>query len=261
MQVLREWLFRQWYAYVNNKDKNAEILFMNYGYHDAQKPATLEKSDEINRYSIQLYHRLAERGEIEDKDIVEIGCGRGGGLDWVCRTYRPKSAIGIDLDATAAEFGNRHYTTPGLRFMQGDAQKLQLKDKSADFVINVESSHRYPDMVSFLNEVKRILRPGGTFLYTDFRYPHEMEELGRQLAQTGLQILEETNINKEVIASLDMDAQRRKELIKRMAPEFLQKTALNFAGVPGSKTYRQILDGEYIYYIYVMQKPINIAFL
>lgn len=253
MQALREWLFRQWYAYVNNKDKNAEILFMNYGYHDPAQQISLVSSDEINRYSIQLYHRLAAAVPLQGRDLVEVGCGRGGGLDYICRTFKPRTALGIDLDPTAAEFGNRHYKTSGLKFTQGDAQKLDLPDASADVILNVESSHRYPDMEAFLKEVVRLLRPGGYFLYTDFRYPNEMETLLKQLKNTGLQIIDEQNINPNVVLALDEDAQRRTELVKRLVPALLQKTALNFAGVPGSKTYRQILSGEYIYYIYIMR--------
>jgi ubiquinone/menaquinone biosynthesis C-methylase UbiE len=254
MSAIREWLFRQWYAYVNRKDTRAEILFMNYGFHDPSEHIPLEAADEINRYSIQLYHRLASRIPLKGKDLIEIGSGRGGGLDYVCRTFKPHTAIGIDLDPSAAEFGNRHYASPGLKFMQGDAQRLNLPNASADVIINVESSHRYPDFPSFMHEVVRILRPGGTFLYTDFRYPHEMSDLKKDLDASGLRIVEEVNINPQVIASLDADAQRRKELVGRLVPGLLQKTALNFAGAPGSKTYRQIAEGAYLYYIYIMQK-------
>src|SRR4030042_7185850 len=152
----RDWLFRVWYWYVNKIDKNAEILFMNFGYADTNPSIILETQDEGNRYSVQLYQHLASAIGLKNKDIAEIGCGRGGGLEYITKCFSPASAKGIDLDKRAIAFCNRHYALKGLSFLQGNAQKLPLGDNTVDVVINVESSHRYPDMVGFLREVYRI---------------------------------------------------------------------------------------------------------
>lgn len=251
---IREKLFQAWYWYVNKVDKNAEILFMNYGFHHEDEKIDLNASDEGNRYSIQLYDHLASIAELTEKDIIEIGCGRGGGLSHVANVYNPKTAKGVDLDRRAIDFCNKHYTHKALSFYQGDAQKLNFDNDTADAILNVESSHRYPDMMAFLGEVKRILRSGGHFLYTDFRYDYEMEELKTQLDKCGLSIEKERNINKEVIEALKLDDQRRRDLIKKLAPRFLHKVALNFAGTIGSETYNQIESGKYVYYSYVLRK-------
>ncbi len=83
---LRDWLFRVWYWYVNKIDKNAEVLFMNFGYTDKLPAIKLEALDEGNRYSIQLYHQLVSAIDLKNKDIAEIGCGRGGGLEYITST-------------------------------------------------------------------------------------------------------------------------------------------------------------------------------
>ena len=106
---LRTMMFRAWYWYVNKADKNAEVLFMNYGYHDADDRVELEKHDEPNRYSVQLYHRLAKTVDIKDKNIVEVGCGRGGGLAYIANRFSPLSALGVDLDARATTFASSFY--------------------------------------------------------------------------------------------------------------------------------------------------------
>lgn len=251
---LRERLFQAWYWYVNKVDKSADILFMNYGFHHDDEKTDLETIDEKNRYSIQLYDHLASAVDIVGKDIVEVGCGRGGGLFHIVKSYKPSSAIGIDLDRRAMDFCNTHYKLNQMSFQQGDAQKLQLEDSSADAIFNVESSHRYPDMMSFLDEIKRILRPGGYFLYTDFRYDYEMEELNKQLVEIGLTVVKERNINKEVVRALQLDDERRRNLVRKLAPKILHKVALNFAGVVDSDTYKNIDSGKYVYYSYILQK-------
>ena len=50
-----------------------------------------------------------------------------------------------------------------------DSEDLPFPDDSFDAVINIESSHTYPNFSRFLAEVARVLRPGGHFLYTDVR--------------------------------------------------------------------------------------------
>jgi ubiquinone/menaquinone biosynthesis C-methylase UbiE len=251
---IREGLFRIWYWYVNRVDKNAEVLFMNYGHCEGGAGILLDEQNEPDRYSIQLYHQLVGGTQLKNKDIVEIGSGRGGGLYYLTKKFEPATAKGIDLDHLAVTFCNRRYSLNGLSFFQGDAQKLKLESQSCDVVINVESSHRYPDMPAFLSEVYRILRPGGFFLLTDFRYKDEMEDLKKELAASGMSIQRNSLINKQVIAALDSDDHRRRRLVEKLAPRFLRKLALNFAGTIGSETYNQFLSGKYVYFNYIMKK-------
>ena len=143
----------------------------------------------------------------------------------------------------------------GLSFAQGDAQKLSfLKDNSFDAILNVESSHRYSNMDIFLNEVHRLLRPGGYFLFTDFRWDWEKPELKQQLADSGLRILKEDMITNHVVDALEADDARKRTLVKKMVPGFVHNAALNFAGTIGSKTFNHFTSRKYDYYHYVMQK-------
>ncbi len=250
----RESLFQIWYWYVNKVDKKAEILFMNYGYNDKDQQAEMGKENESDRYSIQLYRHLADEVTLKNKAIVEIGCGRGGGLSYITKSFLPDSAIGIDLDKKAVEFCNRNYTSKGLSFFQGDAQDLNLENDTCDVVFNVESSHRYPDMKAFLGEVSRILKPEGHFLFTDFRYDYEIEDLKKDLELSKMTVVKEKIINREVVDALKLDDERKRKLVKKLVPKILHKIALNFAGTIGSTTYNQIDSQEYVYFSYVLKK-------
>jgi ubiquinone/menaquinone biosynthesis C-methylase UbiE len=251
---LRESLFRILYRYVNIVDKKGEILFMNFGFSSKDQEISIDEQNEPDRYSIQLYHHLISATEIKNKDIVEIGCGRGGGLFYIARNFSPASAKGIDIDKHAVSFCKLHYAMDGLSFLTGDAQKLSLKNNCTDVVINIESSHRYPDMTAFLGEVARILRSGGYFLFTDFRYDYEIEDLKKELSLSGMSVIKEKFINKEVVAAMESDDERRRRLVKKLVPKFLHKPALNFAGTIGSETYNQFVSGKYVYFSYVLKK-------
>jgi ubiquinone/menaquinone biosynthesis C-methylase UbiE len=247
-------MFRVWYWYISRIDADNEIVFMNYGYENPSQKIKLDVEDESNRYSIQLYHRLAGAVDLKDKNIVEVGCGRGGGLSYVTKTFSPSGALGIDLEERAIKFAGKYHTENGLSFKQGDAHFLPIEGNTYDALLNVESSHRYLDMDQFLSEVYRVLKPGGYFLYTDFRFPEEMDPLRKSMNSLDMKLVEEQIINKNVLAALDNDSRRRTDLVKKLIPRFLQKTAINFAGVPGSPTYKQIESGELVYYVFIYQK-------
>lgn len=213
-------LFKLLYWYINTVDKKKEILFMNYGYHDLEESIELHTNDEVNRYSIQLYHRLAKMVDIKGKIIVEVGSGRGGGIAYITKTFQPASALGIDLDFKAASFGNKHYKLPGLRFQQGDAQNLELAEESVDILFNVESSHRYPKIELFFDSVYHSLKPGGHFLYTDFRKKEDMPKLTHLLSKYDYIKFDEQFINEQVKLALEIDSSRRVALIKKYVPFF-----------------------------------------
>jgi len=247
-------MFRIWYRYINSVDRNADVLFMNFGYSGSDEQIHLDEEDVPNRVCVQLYHHLASAVEIREKDIVEVGCGRGGGLSYITRSFAPGSSVGVDLDKKAISFCNRHYQLPGLSFIQSDAQNLKLESNSCDVVVNVESSHRYPDMSAFLREVYRVLRPDGYLLLTDFRKDYDMEDFSRTISGSGFSVISHRNINKEVVAALTLDDDRRRYLVKKLMPRILQKTALNFAGAVGSETYKSFVTGKFNYFTYILRK-------
>jgi ubiquinone/menaquinone biosynthesis C-methylase UbiE len=255
MISFRKWMFRIWYWYVNRADKNAEVLFMNYGYKYAGDQIELEPADEPNRYSVQLYHLLGSSAAIAGKNIAEIGCGRGGGLSYIVRTFAPASARGIDISTSAINFCRKNYNLEGLTFVIGDAQDLSfIPDNSLDIIINCESSHRYPRMDLFFKEVHRILRPGASLLYTDFGFDHEMAGIKKLLDESGLIFTREMEITDNVVKALEADDSRRRNLVKRLTPAFLHKQAFNFAGNVGGETYNLFASNKYHYFFYVLQK-------
>lgn len=227
---------------------------MNWGYDNEDEEIPLIASDEPNRYPIQLYHRMTQSVDLKGKHIMEIGCGRGGGLAYIARTFKPATALGIDLEQRATDFGNKHFKVDGLSFKQGDAQNLPFDDNAFDIVLNVESSHRYPEMHKFLSHVERMLKPNGYFLFTDFRNTKQIPELLEMIKLFDFEWIDKKRINSQVLSGLNKDSERRRQLVKKYVPGFLHKTALNFAGVSNSNIYKMIESGEYEYFIFILRK-------
>jgi ubiquinone/menaquinone biosynthesis C-methylase UbiE len=248
-----------WYELLSLLDHSVHMTFMNYGWASlapAAQPLTLQPKDEPNRYCIQLYHRVASAIDLRGLDVLEIGCGRGGGASYVKRYLHPRSLTGLDLTFRAVAFCKRHYAAiPGLVFVRGRAEAPQFGDETFDAVLNVESSHCYADMPRFLASVRRVLKPGGHFLFADFRAREEVDTLRRRLQDAGLNLLAEENISANVVRALEMDNTRKQELIDRRVPKALRGLFDEFAGMQGTHSaYASLRRGDKLYLRYVLQK-------
>jgi ubiquinone/menaquinone biosynthesis C-methylase UbiE len=229
--------------------------FMNYGYDPNTSEAPLVLSETpTQRYPLQMYHYLAAKAPFENKEILEVGSGRGGGARHLASYYKPTFYTGMDLAHHAVDLANQLHKLSNLKFIQGSAEQIPIKSESVDIVINVESCHAYGSVDSFLKEVKRVLKPGGHFLMVDFRYAVDMPTLKNQLATCGLTMLEEENITPNVIKAIEQEDDKKKERIKRLIPTKWQKLFSEFAGVVGSKFYNNLKDETRFYYRYVMVK-------
>ena len=243
------------YSYATRLDKNADAIFLNYGYADGDE-IDLRKEDEGNRYCIQLYNHVATSAPVSLKglDILEVGSGRGGGASYIARYFNPASFTGIDLCIKAVEFSSRHHSAPSTSFLCGDARKLPFEDNRFDAVINIESSHNYDDIDRFFIEVYRTLKRGGYFLFADFRNPKLLGLLKEKLNNSGLKILKEEIITRNVIKALELDSERRSNLIKALVPKLLHKPSMALAGVKGTSLYNSFVTGKKEYFNFVLQK-------
>lgn len=253
---IKKLLWRWWYEFLAGLHRTGDWSFMNYGY-AAMPPApiSLEASDEANRYSVQLYHATINGLKLENLRVLEVGSGRGGGAAYVKKYHKPAEMVGLDFSAKAVALCNEFYKIPGLRFMQGDAENLPFDDNSFDAVINVESSHCYGSVDAFLGQVRRVLRPGGYFLYADFRDQVKMDTWRQQIRDSGLTLVNEMDITKNVVAALDADDERKTKLINKLVPKLLLSSFKDFSGVKGSAIYNEFRSGVTPYVRFLLQKP------
>jgi len=248
-------LWRSWYDYLARSKGAPEWSFMNYGYAmPGSDSLILEKSDEPDRHWIQLYHHVAGAIDLKGLEVLEVGSGRGGGSSYIQRYLKPARTIGVDLSQQAVLLCRERHRVEGLEFRVGDAERLPLSDSAVDAVINVESSHCYPSFEQFLEEVRRVLRPGGYFLYTDFRAAENARSWSDRLRHSGMTLLRETDITANVVSALDWDNERKLGLIQRMVPRPLRASFLDFAAVRGTPLYEGFKTGEYTYRSFVLRK-------
>jgi SAM-dependent methyltransferase len=234
---------RYWYRLNSRFFSSDDTVFLNWGYEeDPPMALPLNETDEPNRCSIQLYHSVASQVDLTGKRVLEVSCGHGGGASYVMRTLGPTSYTGLDLNAVGLDFCRKKHQLPGLDFVEGNAEKLPFPDQSFDAVINVEASHCYPRFPRFLEEVARVLRPGGHFLYADVRRRPEITRWEGELSEAPMRIVSERVVNEQVALG-----------VEKMYPALLFKRARvreSFGFAMWIVLYRRLLNNEISYRIY-----------
>lgn len=148
-------------------------------------------------------------GTMDGGRALEIGCGRGIGIELILRVFGADAVDAFDLDPSMvararsrlAPFGSR------VRVWVGDASAMSVPDASYDAVFDFGIIHHVPQWRRVLAEVHRVLKPGGRFYAEEvlrsflahpitrrlLEHPQtdrfDAEGMGRELRATGLRPL------------------------------------------------------------------------
>ena len=257
VRPLRMPLWRWWYNQLVKKYTKSDLLFMNYGFADPDgttSPTKLREQDEPYRYPIQLYEYVTSRIDLRDKEILEVGCGRGGGMTHLARNYPIRKITGVDLSTAAIQWCQQYHHIASCTFLQGRAEAVPLDDASVDIAINVESSHCYSDMKKFVSEIYRVLKPGGFFTFCDLRTAPGVDEIKEIFADSGFNTVYNEQINTQVVHALDLVYEQRNRELNSTVPKFWRPVMRDFAALKGSAVYNKFKHGELQYVHLLMQK-------
>lgn len=108
-----------------------------------------------------FYGRFATRRPTA-MDVVDIGCGPGH-LAAALADARPDARVrGIDLDPIQVRLARRNVRA-NLSFDEGASHAMPMADASLDWVLATETFHHWSEPEASLEEIHRVLRPGGEF--------------------------------------------------------------------------------------------------
>ena len=120
------------------------------------------------------YHFVAPL--VAGREVLDIACGYGYGSALLAR--RAKHVTGGDISSEAIEHARvRYAATANVEFRLADCAALPFADASFDAVVSFETIEHIAAQDIFLDEVRRVLRPGGLVIlscpnkveYTDKR--------------------------------------------------------------------------------------------
>lgn len=155
-------------------EDNDSLIFMNDGYIDVDD---LGYPKEINnlifneknkhwKYQANLYFNCLKFGGViptkQYDTYVDIGCGRGGGINFVQENFNFKNLIGIDITPYNINFCKSWINDA--KFICSSALDNKLENNLADVVTCIEVCGYFDLIKEYLNECYRILKPKGILI-------------------------------------------------------------------------------------------------
>lgn len=105
--------------------------------------------------------------------FVDLACGTGGNGLWISKATGAAS-LGIDISHQAVSAAKRRAVRFGLegagRFVVGSFQDTGLSAGSMDAAVSIDSFWLAIDKSAAIQEIARILRPGGRLAMTNWEY-------------------------------------------------------------------------------------------
>ena len=121
-------------------------------------------------------------------DVLEIGCGIGAISAFLANSYG-MNVQGTDFDpeqvalARTTQAPNDH-----LHFAIEDATRLTFENASFDLVLSQDIFHHIPGWERVVQEVVRVLRPGGYLIWFDVVSPRSIARLFQPLVKNYLSL-------------------------------------------------------------------------
>ncbi|PZG54321.1 SAM-dependent methyltransferase [Spongiactinospora gelatinilytica] len=106
-------------------------------------------------------------GEVAGRRVLEVGCGAGQAGRWLAA--QGAQATGFDLSARQLRHSRRIDEASGVRLaaVQADARRVPFADASFDLACSAYGALPFvADAGAVLGEVRRVLRPGGRFVFS-----------------------------------------------------------------------------------------------
>ena len=159
-----------------------------YGHSDFHnfglwRPETNSASDACRA----LVRELVEMSPPHPSRVLEVGCGKGAGTREL-RAHWPQAEItAIDISETQIETCRQN--CPDASFLLMDACKMTFDESSFDVLISIEAAFHFPSRRVFLENARRVLRPGGRLVLQDVLYLKE-DEQRRPLPTSGESVLD-----------------------------------------------------------------------
>lgn len=107
--------------------------------------------------------------------ILDIATGTGDFAVFAQKILRPKRIVGIDISEGMMDVGRRKVRQKGLEriitFDKQDCSALSFPDNSFDAATVAFGVRNFEDIDKSFQEVHRVLKPGGTFLFIELTTP------------------------------------------------------------------------------------------
>ena len=109
-----------------------------------------------------------------DATVLDVGCGGGRTVSKLASVAADGRVCGVDFSETSVASSrrtNRRLIEAGrVDIRQSPVSRLPFADATFDLVTAIETHYYWPDLPADLREIRRVLKPGGTFVVVGEAY-------------------------------------------------------------------------------------------
>jgi ubiquinone/menaquinone biosynthesis C-methylase UbiE len=109
-------------------------------------------------------------GDVKGGKVMEIGCGRGIGVDVIFELFGASYVEAFDYDPAQVRLAKKRLLSrynDKVRIYEASATQIPSPDSQFDAVFDFGALHHIPDNQSAINEVARVLKHGGRFFFQE----------------------------------------------------------------------------------------------
>ena len=93
---------------------------------------------------------------------IDVCCGSGVVTEAIAEDCMPVNVVGVDVSPEQVSFARQYRSSPSVAFHVQDAMALPFGDASFDVAVSGLGLNYIPNPVRGLEELRRVVRPGGT---------------------------------------------------------------------------------------------------
>lgn len=114
---------------------------------------------------------------IDPKLVLDVATGTGDMAILSCKILNAEKITGIDISEGMLEIGKKKIEKLGLQqqveLLKGDSETILFNNNSFDAVTVAFGVRNFQDLELGLNEIKRVLKPGGKLVVLEFTKPNK----------------------------------------------------------------------------------------
>lgn len=139
--------------------------------------AAAGRGDEMEHHHSDITEQTLSLMDLQFTDrVLDLGCGTGWASRRVARMAAKGEVVGLDVaDEMLRRAEQASAGVNNVRYLWGSAENIPAEDNYFDKVLSVESFYYYADQGKALDELHRVVAPGGKLfilinLYKDNHY-------------------------------------------------------------------------------------------
>ncbi len=186
----------------------------------------IEMGQLMNETNIGMTKSSIESLDLKDQNkILELGHGNCDHLNLILNSKKEVAYYGLEISETMYSEAKSLNKNTSAKFHLYDGINIPFEDNSFDRIMTVNTIYFWSDYEALLNEIERVLKPGGSFIltYADESFMKNLPFVGnrfRLFNKNKIQDLISSKSNLEIAEFKDYNDQMTSKLGDRVSRHY-----------------------------------------